>query len=483
MTTELDFDGQRVAVLGLSVTGFSVVDTLVEQGAQVLALARAASAEHIDLVGVLGAQWQQTDADDDMVSALEEFAPAVIVVSPGFAPHHPAVQWAAAHAVPLLTDIDIAWWLQRRRGLATKWLAVTGTNGKTTTVEMTTAMLVAGGLRAAYAGNIGVPVLDLVREPVPYDVIVLELSSFQLHYLHSISPWAAVCLNVASDHIDWHGSLQAYAQAKARVYEHVQCACVYPTADERIRTMVEDADVVEGARAIGVTRGVPSVSELGIVEGTLVDRAFLADRRNSALELTTTEALAQHGLALPHLLDDVLAAAALARSLDVAPQAIAAALDEFRTDAHRITPVGEVDGVVYIDDSKATNPHAAHVSLQGFESIVWIAGGLLKGNDLGPLIAAEAHRLRGVVVIGAERATLLEEFAALAPQVPVVEVTADQPEQIMRSAVEQAQMLAKPGDVVLLAPGTASWDQFRSYAQRGDLFASAVEVIAADRRE
>ncbi|GAA3936768.1 UDP-N-acetylmuramoyl-L-alanine--D-glutamate ligase [Pseudoclavibacter caeni] len=480
----IDLAGRRVAVLGLSVTGFSAADTLVELGATVLATGRSAGAEHIDLLGVIGGTWEPSARDGDEADILARFRPDAVVVSPGFRPAHPAVRWAVEHGVPLLTDIDLAWQVQLRRGLATRWLCVTGTNGKTTTVEMAGAMLAESGLRAGCCGNIGVPVLDLVREPDPYDVLVVELSSFQLHYLRGISPWASVCLNIDADHLDWHGGMAAYAAAKARVYEHTQEACVYPVGDERVLRMVEEADVVEGCRAIGVTRGAPAIGQIGVVDGVVADRAFIADRATHAQEITTLQALAEHGLALPHLVDDALAATALARSAGAEPAAIDRALRAFRPDGHRLAPVAEVDGVMWIDDSKATNPHAARVAVEAFDSVVWIVGGMLKGLDLAPLVAAEHGRLRGAVVVGADRSGVLDLFARLAPEVPVREVTAQaRPGDdaagaaVMREAVDAAAGLARPGDAVLLAPAAASWDQFVSYGRRGDLFAAAVHRL------
>lgn len=478
------FAGRRVAVLGMSVTGFSVADTLVELGANVLAMGRSASAEHIDLLGVLGAQWRPIAHDGDEVAVLQEFAPEAIVVSPGFSPHHPAVRWACEQQIPLLTDIDLAWHLQRQRGHDTKWLCVTGTNGKTTTVEMATDMLVAGGLRAAACGNIGVPILDLVREPVAYDAIVVELSSFQLHYINHISPWASVCLNIDSDHIDWHGSVEAYAAAKARIYENVQTACVYPIGDEQVTDIVEQADVVAGARAIGVGPVAPSIGQIGIVDDVIADRAFIANRETHAQEITTVSRLQAHGLGLRHLVLDALAAIALVRSVGVDAAAIGRALDEFHTDGHRITPVAEIDGVVWIDDSKATNPHAARVAIESFDSVVWIVGGMLKGIDLAPLIEREHGRLRGAVIVGADRSTVRDLFARLAPDVETHEIdVVAQPgdveagAELMRQTVAAAAQMAHPDDVVLLAPASASWDQFVSYAQRGDLFAAAVQGL------
>src|SRR5690606_35508667 len=212
--------------------------------------------------------------------------------------------------------------------------------------QLTAHMLVAGGLRAAPAGNIGIPVLDAIRDPGGFDVLVVELSSYQLHWTHradltsgagggELAPLASVCLNIADDHLDWHGSREAYIAAKGRVYENTRVACVYNLADEATRRLVEEAEVFEGARAIGFGRGTPGRGELGFVAGILVGRAFLGERHTHALALTTREVLHAAGLAAPHSVQNVLAAAALARAAGVEPERIRDAIRGFRIDAHR----------------------------------------------------------------------------------------------------------------------------------------------------
>jgi UDP-N-acetylmuramoylalanine--D-glutamate ligase len=341
-------------------------------------------------------------------------------------------------------------------------------------------MLVAGGLRAAPVGNIGTPVLDAVRDPAGFDALVVELSSHQLWYLglqtgpDPVSPHASVCLNLADDHLEWHGSFEAYRDAKAHVYDNTRVACVYNKADAATRRMVEDAEVIEGARAVGFDLGVPGPSDLGVVDGILVDRAFLEERRTSALELTTVAELAELGLGAPHVVANILAAAALARSLDVAPSAIRDAVRGFRLDPHRIEVVAVHRGVTWVDDSKATNPHAAASSLAAFPGAVWVVGGLLKGVDVTELVAARGSRSKAAIVIGVERDAVVSAFARHAPEVPVFEVDADETEDVMAQVVELAAGIARDGDVVLLAPAAASFDQFTSYVDRGRRFQAAV---------
>jgi UDP-N-acetylmuramoylalanine--D-glutamate ligase len=238
--------------------------------------------------------------------------------------------------------------------------------------------------------------------------------------------------------------------------------------------MVEEAEVQDGARAIGFGRGIPGPSDLGIVEGILVDRAFLDDRHRAALELATLDDLAGSGLSAPHSVANVLAAAALARAAGAPPSAIRDAVRAFRVDEHRTQVVAVADGIVWVDDSKATNAHAAAAALSAYESVVWIAGGQLKGVDPGPLVAAHARRLRGAILVGSDRDVLREAFARHAPGVLLIEVDEPETGAVMSAAVRAAASVAQPGDAVLLAPSAASFDQFTSYADRGERFAAAV---------
>lgn len=478
-----DWSGLRVAVLGLGMTGFSVADTLVELGADVLVVASRGSQEHRELLGVIGASFLQHSDDAGVPEELTAFAPDLVVVSPGYHPDHPLLLWASGAGIPIWGDIELAWRLRdkvlRPDGAPMEWILVTGTNGKTTTTQLTAHMLVEGGLRAAPAGNIGIPVLDAVRDPSGFDVLVVELSSYQLHWSHrnaggELAPLASVCLNIADDHLDWHGSREAYAAAKGRVYENARVACVYNLADEATKRLVEDAEVQEGCRAIGFGVGIPGPSSFGVVEDILVDRAFLDERRDSALELTTLDELAAAGLAAAHSVQNVLAAAALARAAGVAPEHIRSAVAGFRMDAHRTEVVAVEAGIVWMDDSKATNAHAADASLRAAESVVWIVGGLLKGVDPAPLVQRHADRLRAAVIIGVDREALRSAFLRHAPHVRVLEVEQPETGDVMSAAVSAAASVALAGDVVLLAPAAASMDQFTDYADRGRRFAEAV---------
>lgn len=483
-----DWSGLRVAVLGLGVTGFSVADTLTELKADVLVVAQSATPERADLVDVIGARIV-LKADRELIpSELQSFDPELVIVSPGFRPDDVLVTWAQGRGIPIWGDIELAWRV-RDKVAAADWVLVTGTNGKTTTVQLTTHMLVAAGRRVVSVGNIGMPVLDAVRDPIGFDALVVELSSFQLHWIKttgrgSLHPVASVCLNLADDHLDWHGSREAYVEAKSRVYANTAIACVYNKADETTLRMVEDADVVEGCRAIGFGLDAPGPSDIGIVSDIIVDRAFHDDRRHSALELSTRDELAVSGLDTPHMIANVLAASALARACDVSPEVVRDALASFRVDHHRTESVAFEAGVLWVNDSKATNPHAASASLASFGSVVWIVGGLLKGVDVGELVATHRDRLKAAVIIGEDRSAVLAAFARHAPNVDVFEVVATETRDVMSQAVRLAAAVAGDGDVVLLAPAAASMDQFVDYADRGTRFASAVlDLVGGAERD
>jgi UDP-N-acetylmuramoylalanine--D-glutamate ligase len=470
-----NWSGIKVAVLGLGKTGFSVADTLNELGSELLVVAETADSEVLDILEVLGVI-SVIDSDPAVLQkAIAEYQPDLLIVSPGVAPTSPLVSTAIGAGIPIWTDIDLAWRLRDKFVPNQEWICITGTNGKTTTTELTEAMFLAADVRAVACGNIGKPILDCIRDPAAFEVLIVELSSFQLHYLDRIEPFSSAVLNVANDHLDWHGGFANYRLAKGRMYENTKVACVYNLEDSTTEALVEAADVSEGARAIGFGLGTPARSNVGYVEDLLVDRAFLEERADKALEIASFEDLENFGVLTPHLLSNIAAATALARSFGVPPAACRKALREFKISPHRIQLVAEVNGVRYINDSKATNAHAAAASLTSFESVVWILGGLLKGVDISDLIGQFAPRLRGAVVIGLDRVEIVEAFRNLAPNVPLVEIS--EGNSVMTKAVEAASTLASDGDVVLLAPAAASMDQFLNYQQRGDLFIDAVRNL------
>lgn len=469
-----DWQGKHVTVAGLGVSGIpaarvlhglGAVVTVVNDGDDERSRAQAAELEAQGVTVRLG--------DGDTLPESTE----LIVTAPGWKPGKPLFAAAAEAGVPVWGDVELAWRLRGRDGREpAPWLAVTGTNGKTTTVRMLASILEAAGLRTAAVGNIGVSLLDAVAGEQTYDVLAVELSSYQLHWAPSLRAHSAAVLNLAPDHLDWHGSMEAYTADKGRIYEGNQVACVYNAADPATEDLVREADVEEGCRAIGFTLGTPGPSQLGVVEGILVDRAFVANRLKQAQELAE---VADVNPPAPHNIANALAAAALARAFGVEPAAVRDGLRAFRPDPHRIEHVADVDGVAYVDDSKATNTHAAEASLAAYDPIVWIAGGLAKGATFDELVTGCAKRLRGVVLMGADRALIREALARHAPEVPVVDL--DRTDTgAMSEAVREAARLARPGDTVLMAPACASMDMFVNYNKRGEAFADAVRARAAE---
>ncbi|GAA1321850.1 UDP-N-acetylmuramoyl-L-alanine--D-glutamate ligase [Brachybacterium rhamnosum] len=485
----LDVSGVRVLVAGFGVSGYAVADQTMQRGAQVLVVDGKDTEEvreRARILEVLGVEVRLGAEHTTALPADREID--LVVTSPGWRPEQPLLAAAAAAGIPVWSEIELARRMQAEGGPA--WLGITGTNGKTTTVTMLESILQAAGLRAVACGNVGLPVIEAALDPEGFDVLALELSSFQLHWTEHLDCEAATILNVSDDHLDWHGGAEAYARAKGRIYDQVRTACVYSVADPVTLQLVEDADVVDGARAIGVTLGAPGPSELGVVDGLLVDRAFVENRRTHAAELASLEDLAHLGAhdAPPHVVLDALHAAALARAHGVPAHAVRDGLRAYRLGRHRAETIARVDDVVYVDDTKATNPAAAQASLAAAERIVWIAGGDTKGADVDALVSRAASRLVGAVLLGRDATPFLEALARHAPEVPVVRVEAGDTgavaarERLMGEAVGHAHRLASAGDVVLLAPAAASIDQFRDYAERGDLFAAAVSRLPGEHR-
>lgn len=472
-----------VVVAGLGTSGFAAADGLLDLGARVVVLDESDSPVNTEKATVL----EMLDATVRLGPGATATLPAeadLVVTSPGWRPSAPLLAQAALRGVPVWGEVELAW----RMSLPDRqvpWLAVTGTNGKTTTVGMLESMLTAAGLRTSAVGNVGRPIVEAVLDEVTYDVLAVELSSFQLHWTNSLSLHSAAVLNLAPDHLEWYADaagwppgvtdpMAAYAADKARIYSRVRNSCVYNVADLATEHMVEDAEVVEGARAIGFTVGIPGPSMVGVVDDLLVDRAFISQRRDSAVELAKLADVVPYA---PHNVENALAAAALARSFGVPPPAVAQGLQRLRIGDHRIQTVAERDGVRYVDDSKATNPHAAAASLAAFDHVVWIAGGQAKGTSFDDLVAEVAPRLRAAVLLGVDRHVIADALARHAPEVPV-NVLDNGDHGAMQQAVEWAASRAVPGDVVLLAPGCASKDMYTDYAARGDAFAAAVARLS-----
>ncbi|URN00448.1 UDP-N-acetylmuramoyl-L-alanine--D-glutamate ligase [Actinomadura madurae] len=462
------WDGLPVCVAGLGVSGRAAARALAARGARVTVVDARDGEEQRGHAAELEARGVAVRLGDG------ESLPAgtgLVVTSPGWRPDVPLLAAAAEAGVEIIGEVELAWRL--RPAGAAPWLAITGTDGKTTAVRMLACMLTAAGHRALAVGNVGTPIVEAVGED--HDVLAVELSSYQLHWSDSLAPRAAAVLNIAPDHLDWHGSMDAYVAAKAKIFAP-GCVAVYNADDATSAALAERAGGVR--RRAGFTLEVPRPGELGVVEELLVDRAFTGDPAREAAELA---ALADVRPFAPHNVANALAAAALARAFGVPPEAVRAGLRAFVPDPHRIQHVADVAGVAYVNDSKATQPHAAAASLAAYEPVVWIAGGLLKGLDVDDLVRSCAGRLRGVVLMGRDRHRIAEALARHAPDVPVVDVP-DTDTGAMDRVVTEASGLARPGDTVLLAPVGASFDMFANYPARGDAFIASVERLAEGAR-
>ncbi|WP_421840049.1 UDP-N-acetylmuramoyl-L-alanine--D-glutamate ligase [Mycobacterium sp.] len=473
--------GAPVLVAGGGVTGRAALTALTRLGAAVTlcdddpGTLRQHAETGVATIGTLAAAPQVSDY-------------SLVVTSPGFSPATPLLAAAAAAGVPIWGDVELAWRLDMAGcfGPPHSWLVVTGTNGKTTTTSMLHAMLTAADRRSLLCGNIGRPVLEVLDEPA--DLLAVELSSFQLHWAPSLRPEAGVLLNIAEDHLDWHGAFANYAAAKARAL--TGRVAVAGLDDSRAAALLGAAPAQV---RVGFRLGEPAVGELGVIDGQLVDRAF-----SHHLALAEAASIRVPG---PVGVFDALAAAALARSVGVPAAAIATAIAGFQVGRHRAEVVAVAGGIKYVDDSKATNPHAAEASVLAYPRVVWVAGGLLKGAAVDAEVARIASRLVGAVLIGRDRAEVAEALSRHAPDVPVVHVVTGEDidmhattvttdvfvakvdnsadtlgARVMAAAVAAAQQMAEPGDTVLLAPAGASFDQFSGYADRGDAFAAAVRA-------
>ena len=454
----IQFADQRFLILGAGVTGSAVANALKSRGGLATITddnaSEAIKPENVDLANFDAA-----------------------VISPGWRQDHPLVQKVLASKLQNLNEIDLAWQIRTEVSPGQKWLALTGTNGKTTTVEMAAKILQTAGLKAVACGNVGDTVIEAVDRKDPYDYLVLELSSFQLHWAKQAQFVSAAILNIADDHLDWHGTFDAYADAKFSILDRAEVAVL--NADDQ--EVVARANRFTG-RKVFFSLDTPAPGEIGVVEELLVDRAFVSDPMEAAMicelkDITPT---------VPHNVSNALAAAALARTVGVSHENIQKALQEFKPGRHRIETVFESDSVTWVDDSKATNPHAASASLMSHLSVVWIAGGLAKGADMNSLVARCKGRIKAAILIGADRqliAGALEEHAPEIPRIfvdtPVGYTRGGDSNSLMEAVVAEASKLAAPGDAVLLAPACASMDQFISYADRGDRFAAAVRKVVA----
>jgi len=457
----INLSGESVLILGAGVTGIAVAKSLSAKGASILF-----ADDQVE--SVEGFNVSRTDQ-------IEITGFSFLVISPGWKESHPLIVSAQAAGIRLVNEIDLAWSFRAELVPSQKWIALTGTNGKTTTVEMAAAMLRAGGVSAIACGNVGTTVIESVESSEKYEVLVLELSSFQLHWLKEASFVAAAILNIAHDHLDWHGSFTEYARVKGSILDRTSTG-IFNSADLEV---VNQAAHWQG-RKVFFSLDTPAPGEIGIVEELLVDRAFVSDPQEAAMLAEIVDVKPT----VPHNVANALAAAGLVRALGVAPEAVRSALQDFSLGRHRIEEVANINGVSWVNDSKATNPHATAASLNSSLSSIWIAGGLAKGSEMRELIAKCKSRIKVAILIGTDRELIAEELRSQAPEIEIVYVDAPSTYQrggidnsLMEAVVKAAAERAKAGDRVLLAPACASMDQFISYSDRGDRFAAAVKKV------
>ena len=461
----MELAGRNALVLGLGASGLSMARWLRHSGARVrVADTRA--------VPPCASQLQRESPDVPVdIGALrrESFDGAeLIAISPGVSLAEPLVETAAGRGVPVVGDIEL--FAQALPGIcAAKVLAITGSNGKSTVTEMTGAMCRQAGLRTVVAGNIGLPVLDVLlelatatgaseREP---EVFVLELSSFQLETTRSLDAHVAACLNLSEDHLDRYRTMPAYAQAKARIF-HGSGIQVVNRQDVWSRSMALAGRTV-------FTFGLDAPS--GEREWGLMDRAgdtWLAQGDQQLMAVSQLRVVGLHNAA------NALAALALTRGIELPYDALLLALSQFEGLPHRVQKIGEIDGVAFYDDSKGTNVGATLAALNGMrQKVVLIAGGDGKGQDFTPLKSAVAARARAVVLIGRDGDKIASSIQSTGVPVALA--------RDMDEAVRLSLAAAREGDAVLLSPACASFDMFRNYEHRAQVFARAVQELGAAR--
>jgi len=446
-----------VLVTGAGISGVGIARLLADLNVDVLIAdanetARDRAMEVADVAGI---------HPDQAMAELSRFS--CVVTSPGWRPDTPLLQAAQAAGLEVLGDVELCYRLDRASvfGPPRTWMVVTGTNGKTTTTSMLASIMQQAGYQAEAVGNIGVSVAEAVSAPQRIDVLVAELSSFQLHWSNQLVPDVGVLLNLAEDHIDWHGSMAAYAAAKAKVLAAPLAIAGLDDAlvQQYVTTLV-----------MGFTLQSPQAGQVGVVDGMIVDNLHGTPR-----SIVPVAGLEPPG---PAGIYDALAATAAAVALvpDLQPSVIAQALQSFKVAGHRGQQVAEARGIIAIDNSKATNPHAADSALAGHDSVIWVAGGQLKGAEVDDLVARHAHRLKAVALMGVDRNIIRESVEKHAPGVPVFVTDDTGPQSAMDAVCAWAVAQANSGDAIVLAPAAASLDMYTGMGQRGVLFAESVSA-------
>lgn len=469
----------QVLITGLGVTGEATARALVKLGYSVTVFEERDDNKHRELAEELGALGIHVTFEIPM-----KF-PSLVITSPGWKPDHPILIAALQQGSQVMGEIEFSFIHDQQQikvGANPKrfWIGVTGTNGKTSTVGMVESIFKAAGKNVIACGNVGTPVIEVLTAPQFHEYLIVELSSFQLHWTSTLELSAAALLNIDDDHLDWHGNFENYLRAKLKIFNGAQQVIINgddPRLHQSIDALLREREITT------YTLQVPQYGELGIVEDLLIDRAFTG-AQNVATELAQ---LADINPPAPHNVSNALAAAGLARAMGIEPDAISQGLRAFTPGHHRIEKVARTNGITWVNDSKATNPHATNAAFAAFESIIWIAGGLAKGADIESLVKRRHPQIRAAILIGTDRPLIERALAKHSPDTPIILIDEDhsldgeeRAKQLMRDVVLAASRLAHDGDTVLLAPACASMDQFQSYAQRGELFVEAVTELVGE---
>ena len=440
--------GAKCILFGAGVTGAPTLDYLKSKGATVISVDEKVQGDGI----------KHTLEKKDLVGV------GLAIVSPGWRVDHPLISLVREAGIEMISEIDLAWKVKQQICPNQRWIALTGTNGKTTTVQMLESMLIESGINAKACGNLGYTAIEAVVNSRA-DILALELSSFQLEWSNLAHFEAVVILNVAEDHIDWHQSFENYLAAKLKISQ---------LADLVILNK-DDQHLAKSGKTLSkpitwISLQVPSKGEIGLVENLIVDRAFIKDDAEALFEISDVTPSVGHNVS------NAMAAATLARSVGAKSDAIANALRNFKLDHHRLEVVHKSGGITFINDSKATNPHAAIAALYSQMESIWIAGGLAKGAAMDELAQRCKNRIKAAILIGSDAPIIKEALLKQAPNLAIYTTDLNlKGMDVMRSVMSIVKEIAVSGDVVLLAPACASMDQFKNYADRGESFTAAAK--------
>ena len=440
--------GAKCILFGAGVTGAPTLDYLKSNGATVISVDEKVQGDGI----------KHTLEKEDLVGV------GLAIVSPGWRVDHPLISLVREAGIEMISEIDLAWKVKQQICPNQRWIALTGTNGKTTTVQMLESMLIESGINAKACGNLGYTAIEAVVNSRA-DILALELSSFQLEWSNLAHFEAGAILNIAEDHIDWHQSFEKYLAAKLKISQ---------LADLVILNK-DDQHLAKNGKTLSkpitwISLQVPSKGEIGLVENLIVDRAFIKDDAEALFEISDVTPSVGHNVS------NAMAAATLARSVGAKSDAIANALRNFKLDHHRLEVVHKSGGITFINDSKATNPHAAIAALYSQMESIWIAGGLAKGAAMDELAQRCKNRIKAAILIGSDAPIIKEALLKQAPNLAIYTTDLNlKGMDVMRSVMSIVKEIAVSGDVVLLAPACASMDQFKNYADRGESFTAAAK--------